>query len=69
MTFNFQYNDPLLIEWRKGDESDPYIDRTETHKIINNRIVLTEIPAEFHRVEIYGYSEIDNANLIPDQFL
>ncbi|MGG0797410.1 hypothetical protein ABE137_26045, partial [Brevibacillus laterosporus] len=59
MAFNFQYNDPLLIEWRKGDESDPYIDRTETHKIINNRIVLTEIPAEFHRVEIYGYSEID----------
>ncbi|PPB12818.1 hypothetical protein [Brevibacillus laterosporus] len=59
MAFNFQYNDPLLIEWRKGDETDPYIDRTETHKIINNRIVLSEIPAEFHRVEIYGYSEID----------
>ncbi|TPG88613.1 hypothetical protein EEL32_08305 [Brevibacillus laterosporus] len=75
MPFQFDYNDSILIEWRDGNELDPYIDKTEILKIVNNRVVLTEIPAEFHRVSIPTYAEIDqrkpNSKQIPleDEFI
>ncbi|MFC8688137.1 hypothetical protein [Brevibacillus porteri] len=66
-----QYNDSVRILWRKGDIQDPFVDKTESLKIINNRIVLSEIPTEFHRVIINGYTEIDQrkpaAKKIPDE--
>jgi hypothetical protein len=65
-----EYNESVRIEWRKGTAEDPYIDMLEHHKIINNKIVLSEIPVEFHRVVINGFSEIDQrkpaAKKIPD---
>lgn len=65
-----QYNDSMRILWRNNTQDDPYIDKTESLKIINNRIVLSEIPAEFHRVMINGYTEVDQrkpgSKKIPD---
>ncbi|RNB52686.1 hypothetical protein EDM57_21095 [Brevibacillus gelatini] len=65
-----QYNDSIRIIWRSNTQDDPYVDKTESLKIINNRIVLSEIPTEFHRVLINGYTEIDqrkpNSKKIPD---
>lgn len=66
-----QYNDSVRIIWRNNTQDDPYVDKTESLKIINNRIVLSEIPTEFHRVIINGYTEIDqrkpSAKKIPDE--
>lgn len=59
MSFYLEYNDPLRIIWRSGTEDDPYVDKTDNLKIINNKIVLTEIPDEFEKVRIGGYSEIE----------
>lgn len=66
-----QYNDSIRIIWRNNTQDDPYVDKTESLKIINNRIVLSEIPTEFQRVLINGYTEIDqrkpSAKKIPDE--
>lgn len=71
-----QYNDPLLIHWRKGTEDDPYKDRMDSLPVINNQITLLEIPSKAHRVHIAGYTEVDmdtfNRNrkrLNPNEFL
>lgn len=58
MTTYLQYNDPLHIIWRKGTIDDPYINKETVQKIINNIIVLDEIPDKFNHVFIDGYTEI-----------
>lgn len=57
-TTYFQYNDPIVIVWRNGTPEDPYVDISESRNIINNLMVLTEIPDEFTHVSIDGYTEI-----------
>ncbi|NEW08227.1 hypothetical protein GK047_19690 [Paenibacillus sp. SYP-B3998] len=52
------YSDPLIIVWRKGDASDPYSDKSESWKVINNVVTLAEIPDEFNHVVISGYTEV-----------
>ncbi len=59
----FFYNDPVKIIWRKGTPEDPYVDKIDNLIIVDNRTVLSEIPDEFHRVVIDGYTE-----LIQDKF-
>lgn len=54
----FQYNDPLRIIWRAGTTNDPFTRKEDTLKIINNRVVLSEIPSKFHKVEITGFTEV-----------
>jgi hypothetical protein len=54
------FNDPLHIIWRKGTVDDPYSDKTESLLIVNNVIVLHEIPDKFNHVVITGYTEIDD---------
>lgn len=54
-----QYNDPLTIVFRKGTPDDPYKERIDSLPVINNQITLLEIPSEFHRVSIAGYTEIN----------
>lgn len=56
---DYSYLDPLHIVWRKGTLDDPYIDRTEFLKVVNNKIVLAEIPDRFTRVKIAGMQEIN----------
>lgn len=64
------YNDPLMITWRAGTEEDPYIDVVDNLAIILNKTVLSEIPDEFHRVQINGYVELIqntyNPQLVPN---
>lgn len=64
-----QYNDPFLIIWRAGTADDPYIDKTDTLKIVNNQIVLSEIPDEFNHVTISGYAEVYNTPPTSTQFV
>ncbi|OPH47574.1 hypothetical protein BC351_10300 [Paenibacillus ferrarius] len=55
-----EYNDPLSIIYRAGTPNDPYKDRLDSLPVINNQITLLEIPSEFHKVKISGYTEINN---------
>lgn len=54
----FMYNDPIKIIWRKGTPEDPYVDIIDNLVIVDNRTVLSEIPDEFHKVHIEGYTEL-----------
>lgn len=69
------FNDPLKIIWRKGDEDDPYIPRSDSLPVINGLITLLEIPAKEQRVKISGLSEINQEiyerrkSLQPNEFL
>lgn len=56
---NYGYFDPIHIIWRNGTDDDPYVDRIEYLKILNNKIVLSEIPDRFTRVKIAGMIEIN----------
>lgn len=59
-----QYNNPIRIIWRAGTVEDPYVDISESWRIINDKIVLTEIPDEFYRVRITNYIEVLDKNKI-----
>lgn len=60
MPYNdFQYLDPLHIVWRKGTPEDPYTQRVEFLKVVNQTIVLSEIPDKVYRVRISGLNEIN----------
>lgn len=48
----------MRIAWRVGDGVDPYVDKTDTQMIVNNVIILTEIPDEFAHVIVSGHIEI-----------
>ncbi len=68
MTEYLKYNDPLHIVFRKGTEDDPYVPIEGTQKIINNIIVLDEIPDEFSHVQIENYTEIFEGEPTSTQF-
>lgn len=75
MTSHLQYNDPLFIEFRRGTEDDPYIDRTDSLPVINNQITLLEIPSSHYKVRIAGLTEVSQEvferkrELLPHEFL
>lgn len=52
--------DPIQIIWRKGTVDDPYIPKVEMLPVINQRIVLDEIPAKDNRVKIPFLKEINH---------
>lgn len=56
---DYDYLDPLHIVWRDGTAQDPYILKSEFIKVVNQTIVLTEIPDKSYRVRINGYKEIN----------
>lgn len=49
------YNDPIKIVWRDDNQ---LVDRIDNLVIVNNKTVLNEIPSEFYRVKIEGYTEL-----------
>jgi len=48
----FEFNNPLSFQLRAGDASDPYVSKSDSRLVVNNQIVLDEIPDEFTRVTI-----------------
>jgi parallel beta-helix repeat protein len=65
----FPYNECLKVLWRDGTENDPYIPIEDVQKIVNNTIVLSEIPDEFNHVQIENYSEIYKGEPESDEFI
>ena len=55
----YGFLDPVRIIWRSGGEGDPYVDRSENLKCVNQKIVLAEIPSKFDRVKIDGLREVN----------
>ena len=56
---DYGFLDPIRIIWRTGTEEDPYTDRVEHLKVINQKVVLSEIPSKFDRVIIQGMQEVN----------
>jgi hypothetical protein len=48
------YKDPIITKRRKGDSTDPYIAKSESHQVENSTVVLSEIPSELERVLVVG---------------
>lgn len=58
----------FIYEKRSGTIDDPYVPITESFKIINNLILLSEIPSEFDHVTVTGnnvtWTEVYNDDYI-----
>lgn len=54
-----EFNNPIHIIWRKGTPNDPFIDRLDITRVVNQRITLLEIPDELYRVRIPKMVEIN----------
>lgn len=54
-----EFESPIHVIWRKGTTDDPYIDRVDVTKVVNQRIVLLEVPDSNQRVKIPNMSEIN----------
>lgn len=70
---NYDYLNPIHIVWREGTPNDPYIERIQYLKVVNSRVVLSEIPDRSERVKIAGLREINydgmpKKALLPDEF-
>lgn len=59
-----EFNNPIHIVWRSGEADDPFIERLDIAKVVNQRVSLLEIPDEFHRVRIAGMTEINYKRFI-----
>lgn len=44
--------DSIITNMRSGNSDDPYVFIKATHKIINNKVELSEIPDKFNRVKV-----------------
>src|SRR6185312_1373577 len=67
------FNNPIHIIWRSGSAEDPYVDRLDITKVVNQRLVLLEIPDELYRARIANMLEINyeryiKHNLEPNEF-
>ncbi|WP_107951035.1 hypothetical protein [Lysinibacillus parviboronicapiens] len=54
-----EFNNPIHIVWRKGTPNDPFIDRLDIARVVNQRVFLLEIPDEMFKVRIAGMFEIN----------
>lgn len=59
-----EFNNPIHIVWRKGTPNDPYIDRLDITRVVNQRVFLLEIPDEMYKVRISGMFEINYEKFI-----
>lgn len=55
-------NESLYVDWKSGNEDDPYTPVSESWKIVNNHFYLTYIPDPFSKVVIPNYVEIHPRN-------
>ncbi|MBA9087628.1 hypothetical protein FHR92_004113 [Fontibacillus solani] len=60
---SFEYQKSTISKYRSGTIDDPYIDITESKKVINNTIQLNEIPVFLNKVQIDNYVEVPSTSL------
>ncbi|QJI52480.1 hypothetical protein [Psychrobacillus phage Perkons] len=61
-----EFNNPVQIIWRSGSAFDPFVDRLDITKVVNQRVALLEIPDELFRVRISDMQEINYERFIKD---
>ncbi len=54
----FEINNPFLYQLREGSISDPFVDKVESLKVVDGRLLLTEMPVKQNGVLIDGHTEI-----------
>ena len=54
-------SDPLIYLTRSGTLDDPFVQISESFKIINSKIVLTEIPDPINRVLVTNFIETNSS--------
>jgi len=59
-----EFNNPIQIIWRSGNPDDPFVDRLDITKVVNQRVSLLEIPDELYRVRISNMQEINYERFI-----
>lgn len=59
---SFNYQNSTITKYRAGTSADPYIDITESKKVINGVIQLNEIPVSLNKVRIAGYYELPTSS-------
>lgn len=59
-----EFNNPIHIVWRKGTPNDPFVDRLDITRIVNQRVALLEIPDELYRVRIANMFEVNYEKFI-----
>ncbi|WP_107838617.1 hypothetical protein [Metasolibacillus meyeri] len=59
-----EFNNPIHIIWRKGTPNDPFVDRLDITRVVNQRIALLEIPDKVYRVRISGMFEVNHEKYI-----
>lgn len=62
-----EFNNPIHVIWRRGTPDDPYVDRLDITKVVNQRVSLLEIPDEMYRVRIANMQEINYERFIKDR--
>ena len=58
------FNNPIHVIWRSGLPNDPFIDRLDITRVVNQRVALLEIPDELYRVRIPSMFEINYEKFI-----
>lgn len=61
MSFDYQLS--TIARYRAGTAEDPYIDVTQSDKVIKQRIVLNEIPVFLNKVRINGMVEVFDVDI------
>jgi len=69
MTWGF--SEPIISKLRKGIVGDEFIPVTEQHIVYNGKILLTELPDSFQKIQIDNYIEVNDINtpLLSNQFI
>lgn len=60
---SFDYLRSTITKYRSGSIDDPYVDITESRRIINGQIQLSEIPVVSTKVRVLKYFEVPSTNL------
>lgn len=61
-----EFENPIHIIWRKGTPEDPYVDRLDIMPVVNQRIILSEIPDKLTPLRIANMKEINHQRFIDD---
>lgn len=61
-----EFKNPIHVIWRKGTPEDPYVDRLDIMPVVNQRIILSEIPDKLTPLRIANMKEINHARFIDD---
>lgn len=61
-----EFKNPIHVIWRKGTPEDPYVDKLDIVKVVNQRLILSEIPDYLTRVKIPNMREINHERFIEE---